>query len=138
MICTNCRRRLRSDATSCLCGKFGQESQVRRPHIQCCVEGCQNSANVKVWTKTGWANVCARVNAGDLGTYHYEQIEQVPRVTSNPYMDELRAARRNGPKKIPEAIGNIIPRQPGEDREEPALGIPIDDLEREFADRANP
>ena len=66
-----------------------------RPFIPCCFDGCTNNANVRVWTKTGWANVCARVDRADtVNTYHYERIETVPRVTHNLVMDELRAKRR--------------------------------------------
>ena len=140
--CPDCGGKIGIKATRCRCGwkmpgSAQQNETPRRPHIQCCVEGCPNSANVRVWTKTGWANVCARVNASDIGTFHYEQIQQVPRVTHNPYLDALRAARRNGPKNIPEAIGNIIPREPGADDDLP-LRIGRDPLEEEFADRANP
>lgn len=64
-------------------------------HIQCCVAGCPNNANVRLWTRTGWVNVCARVHPSEQGPFHYEQIEQAPRVTHNPYLDAIRAARRN-------------------------------------------
>lgn len=140
MICSNCKRRLRSDATSCLCGKFGQESQSRQAHIQCCVDGCQNSANVRVWTKTGWANVCARVNANQVGVFHYETIEIVPRRTCTPFMEECREAYAKAMGRgvvIPGALKNILPREPGSD-DDLALGITRDALEQEFLDRAQP
>ena len=100
-----------------MAGKPRYVESVPRPHIDCCFVGCANSANVRLWTKTGWANVCARVNALEIGPFHYEAIEQVPRVTNNYLLDEIRAARRNT---------------------EPALGIPTDALERELAERMNP
>lgn len=51
-----------------------------------------NSANVRLFTKTGWVNVCARVHPSETGVFHYEQVETVPRVTHNPYLDEIRAS----------------------------------------------
>ena len=65
-----------------------------RPHIDCCVAGCPNSANVRLFTRHGWVNVCARVNPAQVGQFHYETIETVPRVTHNPYLDSIRAARK--------------------------------------------
>lgn len=139
MICTNCRRRLRSDAISCICGKFGQESQVRSVPIQCCFAGCPEASICRIFTATGWANVCKT---------HYPQVKESQKsyAYNSPTAVEMREGyqrsflrrRLDGGQAVPGTIGVIVPRQPGEDPVEPALGIKVDDLERELAERANP
>ena len=98
--------------------------ELPRPHIQCCFHGCPNSANVRIWTKTGWVNVCARVDRSDTETiYHYEKVERAPRITHNLVMDDLRAAYRKSAAfsgAQDRSVGRYIPivkREPGEDDE---------------------
>lgn len=132
MICSNCKRRLRNDATSCICGKFGAQSQIRAAHIQCCFEGCKNSANVRMFTKTGWVNVCARVDRTDaVNEYHYEKIERVNRRANTIVMDEYREAYAKARGRgivVLGAVKTFLPREPGSD----------DDFESRMADRMEP
>lgn len=98
--CPDCGGKIGVKATRCRCGwkMLGtpqQNDALRRPHIQCCFADCTNSANVRIWTKTGWANVCARVNAGEVGVFHYEQVERAPRVSHTPHLEEIRAKLRS-------------------------------------------
>ena len=67
-----------------------------RPIIQCGIAGCANPASVRLFTATGWINVCARVDPKDTQTvYHYETVKTVPYRISNPYLEEVRAAYLN-------------------------------------------
>ena len=54
------------------------------------------------------------------------------------YQKSKAYAAMHGSKPLSGTIGAIVPREPGEDPADLALGIEIDPLEREFADRANP
>lgn len=105
MICTTCKRRLRPNALSCLCGWSASGAVPVRQIIACCFQGCLNPANVRLWTKTGWVNVCALVHSG--------KVETVQRVETNHHLEVLRAARRSR--------GNVVippyEREPGSDDE---------------------
>mgnify|MGYP001594691050 CR=1 FL=1 len=82
MICSNCKRRLRMNATSCLCGKFMGTPEIAT-HIDCCFVGCIESSICGVPTVTGWANVCRT---------HYPEVEIKRRPTVNLATREIRAA----------------------------------------------
>jgi hypothetical protein len=90
-----------------------------RPHIQCCFQNCPNPANVRLWTATGWANVCAYVGLGDRATFHYTKVERVPRIVSSPFVDECRAAfaKSRAASHLPKnQVGKLLKdRVPGED-----------------------
>jgi len=136
VICANCKRRLRQDATSCVCGKFEGQSQIMRPVIACCFQGCADGAICRLWTKTGWANVCRT---------HYGKVETVPRKVESVVTLEIREAyeksahfrRQHGGEAVPGTIGAALPREPGSDDDLP-LGISRDPLEQEFLDRTQP
>ena len=102
-----------------------------------------------MWTKTGWANVCLT---------HYGKIDTVPRRSENLLVQGTQLAYRTrretnaAPQVVPQAAApatpfasanepcapaGVAPREPGSD-DEPALGIPLDSLERELMERANP
>ena len=120
MICSNCRRRLREGATSCLCGKFGSMSQIFAAPIQCCFAGCIEPALCSLQTPTGRANVCRT---------HYPKVERDyrPRVLS-----EQETACRRAYEKSPhfrrirdgltplESDVAVLLREPGSDEEESA------------------
>jgi len=52
---------------------------------------CRQCADCRVWTKTGWANVCLA---------HYPQIDIVQRVVTNRQCEEVRAAYARSPAKL--------------------------------------
>jgi hypothetical protein len=53
--------------------------------IDCCIGLCSQRAVCRVWTKTGWANVC---------TAHYRVIETVPRRSESPLLEQMRKGVR--------------------------------------------
>ena len=90
----------------------------------------------RLWTATGWANVCRS---------HYSKVETVPRRSESLTVREIREAylksahaRRGGSIPPAQVIGELLPREPGDDREDLALGIERDPLEQEFMDLAQP
>lgn len=99
MICTSCKRRLKADAVTCLCGWSATGSQAVRAVIACCVEMCPEGAICRIFTKTGWANVCRT---------HYPTIERASYSVNSPVMKAARAAyeksydyrRRHGLEKV--------------------------------------
>lgn len=103
--CPECGGRLGVAALRCRCGwsaagaaAISHTPALQRPSIQCCFEGCPNPANVRLFTKTGWVNVCARVDPNDkTSVYHYEKIERAARRSDNPRSEELREAWRKSP-----------------------------------------
>ena len=143
MICSNCRRRLRADATSCLCGKFGAASQIIRRVITCCFDGCPEGAICRILTKTGWANVC-------LGHYPklareapgYAPKSMAAEETRKIYEQSYHYRQEHGTRPAPEDRSDLeaelaevkrkmeasTERQPGSD----------DELEQELLDRAQP
>ena len=142
--CPDCGGKIGIKATRCRCGWKMPGTPQRndrpiQPAIQCCFQGCAEASICRIFTKTGWANVCRT---------HYPQVKESPKGYGydSPTVVEARKAyersplyrRLKGGEAVPGTIGAIVPRQPGEDAEEPALGIKVDDLEREFADRSNP
>lgn len=102
--------------------------------VQCCFSGCTNNANVRMFTKTGWANVCARVDRKDTTTvYHYDKLERELNVTRNRLMDEFREAYRKSQHYRRANAGESKPIEKAM-----PLGIALDELEQEFADRMEP
>jgi len=119
--------------------------------IACCWSSCLEGAICRVFTKTGWANVCRT---------HYPKIELSDKSYAGDslVMKEIREAyhesytyKRFKAGDMPAGlIGNLIPsatarkhgedptREPGQDEEELPLGIGRDPLEQEFMDKANP
>jgi hypothetical protein len=94
-------------------------------HIDCCYVGCQTRATIRVWTATGWGNVCVG---------HYVDIKTVPRIDTSPVAVATREiyAKRKGGASYYEA------RKTKADPGPLPIGIPLDELERELADLANP
>lgn len=84
---------------------------------------CPNQANVRLFTKTGWVNVCAYVGIGDRITFHYTKIESIPVPTDSQFARDCREAYRKSPyyqrlkgsDTIPSTVGAVLPRVPGED-----------------------
>lgn len=62
--------------------------ETPRPHIECCYANCMECAVCRVWTKTGWANVCL---------IHYPKIEIEPRRTNSWYEMDCREAYSKSP-----------------------------------------
>lgn len=127
MQCPDCGSGLGSKAIRCRCGWSAVGgSIVPLPHIACSYMGCGTSAVCRVWTKTGWANVCLK---------HYEVIETVKRPSINLTTQEIK--ERYAARYIPQIKAERIP---GADDEQKSVSdlIPLDDLERELMERANP
>jgi len=87
--CPECSGKLGNKATRCRCGwtQPGAPREVSgapaRPLIPCCFQNCLEGALVRVWTKTGWANVCVT---------HYPKIETVLRKVDSWQTLEVRKA----------------------------------------------
>jgi hypothetical protein len=81
--CLSCGAPLGRGATKCRCGWTATSSGDLQKHVDCCFVGCSKSGIVRVFTATGWANVC---------TLHYPEVKQVPRVCRNLHCEEIRAA----------------------------------------------
>lgn len=82
-LCDRCKRRIKIDAISCVCG--WTSSQASRPEYStpCCFGGCPNSARVRVFTGTGWADVCLD---------DYPRLERAPRVSHSPSVTVIQEA----------------------------------------------
>jgi len=81
--CLDCGSPLGPGAIKCRCGwKLEPAAEYSRP-ISCCFAGCANNATIRVWTRTGWANVCEA---------DYGRVEIVPRVSTNPTVQAIREA----------------------------------------------
>ncbi len=61
--------------------KVEQLFKTEEKVIPCCYVVCGVKAMCRVWTKTGWANVCVP---------HYSMIEIIPREVHSPAVDEIR------------------------------------------------
>ena len=119
MICAKCKRRLKADAVACLCGWTAAHESMAQ-HIDCCFAGCGVPALARVFTDTGWANVCVD---------HYPQIKAKPYIQPSPVVDEVlkayRASQAYRNKNSLGAIGDLMPdrqadaalREPGMDDE---------------------
>lgn len=110
-LCERCKRRIKADALSCVCGwSIAAVTEDRGQHIQCCFSGCPRSGIVKTWTKTGWAHVCFE---------DYGRLEYTPRPTDNPHVRSVRAAYEKSnafKRRQPGHISEVLPeRIPGED-----------------------
>jgi hypothetical protein len=88
MQCPECKGLLSKSAIKCRCGWLASVTVAAREHIQCCFAGCATSALVRVWTKTGFANVC---------TGHYGSIEIAYKRNDSPHLEALRKAYENSP-----------------------------------------
>ena len=66
-----------------------------RPHVACCFAGCGSSALARVWTSTGWANVCLDC---------YPRINTVNRPSESPFVKERRDVYLNRGIKPEESI----------------------------------
>lgn len=161
--CPECAGKLGVKATKCRCGWVmpGTPRDVAGPApvvIACCYSNCIEGAICRVWTKTGWANVCRT---------HYPRIEIEPRRSGSWYEMDCREAyqksyayrRKNGTAPAagePEAkrlaemkqlaqelearrvamLGAQPEREPGGDDADPLGNYAA--LERELEERANP
>ena len=92
MICERCKRRLKPDAIACICGWTLAAAKPPSVGIQCAHSDCSINAKIRVWTRTGWANVCL---------VHYETAEILPRVSHSPAVERMRKKVRQWvePKK---------------------------------------
>jgi len=147
--CVECGGKLGVKATKCRCGWVmpGAPRDAGAPPpvlIACCFANCPEGAICRMYTKTGWANVCLthypkletvplRSNAPHIaaarkayeGSFHYQQRHdgEAPRQKDRTAIDAELAAMRT---KMAEF------RQPGQDDEELPLGVARDPLEAEF------
>ena len=157
--CGDCGGKLGVKATKCRCGWVmpGAPRDAGTPLpvvIACCYSNCAEGAICRVFTPTGWANVCRThyptielskksyapanraVSEGRKayeGSFHYRQRHggEAPRAADRSALEtELEEVRR----KMAESRA----RQPGQDDEEMPLGISLDPLEAELEGRANP
>lgn len=155
--CSQCGGKLGVKATRCRCGWVmpgaARADYVPEKIISCCFANCLEGARCRVYTKTGWANVCLT---------HYQKIDRVPQPrTMTPFAVACQQAWQNsyeyrkrhglqrsapsdraaieaeleGVRKRMEA--SMPAREPGQDDDLP-LGIGRDPLEAEFMDRAQP
>ena len=93
-LCERCKRRIKAEAISCICG-WGAAFAGSRPFIACGYEVCQREAICRIWTSTGWLNVCLE---------HYKTGPNVNRVSTSAHMVELREAyQRRLAAKLKEA-----------------------------------
>ena len=110
MKCSKCQRRLRPDAVACLCGWTAAGESARSERPPCCFAGCGVPALARVFTDTGWANVCVE---------HYPQIKTKPYIQRSPVVEEVLAAYRKSKAyrdKNPFIDGEVV-REPGVDDE---------------------
>lgn len=156
--CPDCKRRLGAK-TTCRCGWVMPGTAAgapSRPMIACCYAECIAGALCRVWTKTGWANVCLT---------HYPKIDRADRPTGKSWFEiECRTAyekshdyrKRHGGQKVDSGAAEIRKqveaefaqrrkanfeadgRDPGADDDDLPLGIGRDPLEQEILDRAAP
>ena len=81
MQCPDCGSGLGAKAIKCRCGWSAAASVAPRPRVSCCYSSCLNEALVRVWTKTGWANVCEP---------HFITTESLPRRSESDAVREIR------------------------------------------------
>lgn len=81
--CLECGSPLGRGAIKCRCGWKAEPEPEYVRSVACCYAGCPNNATMRVWTRTGWANVCP---------VDYEHIEIVPRVSESPIVKKIREA----------------------------------------------
>mgnify|MGYP001614208056 CR=1 FL=1 len=112
--CPDCFRKIRPDQIRCVCGWTSFTLQQMR--VACCYLPCMENAIARVWTATGWANVCWP---------HYEKVKTAPRRSESLTVRENREAylksrhaKRGGSLPPEKSIGEMLPREPGEDLEE--------------------
>ena len=153
-LCDRCKRRIKLDAISCVCGWSIASGAPVRPFIQCAYSGCGFEAIVR----KGPSNFCYEhyVAQGNKEAKEYAETHGI--VTAADHAEHIRALLAT-PKRHPRAwmenpkseyaaemVASIrgkrkqpvVERVPGEDDEPLALGIPLDELERELMERANP
>ena len=134
-----------------MAGKPKFVESTPRPYIACCFAGCPECAICRIFTDTGWANVCLT---------HYPKIKPSKKsyCPENLTVKEARRAYEASPHyrarhggvvakteeraaleaelaKVKERMAGF--REPGSDDDLP-LGIGLDALEEELADRINP
>jgi len=141
--CPECNGALGTRATKCRCGwKMPGTAQSFEPkaHIDCCYAGCTEGAICKVFTKTGWANVC---------NTHYPKLARenakLSYSSDSPACIEGRKAWENSPDY---RAKHGLPAKKRDDALEAELAAmkdrmaafrePGEDLEEELADIANP
>lgn len=158
--CGDCGGKLGVRATRCRCGWVmpGAPRDVNAPPVKiiaCCFSNCSDNAICRIFTSTGWANVClahypqvarneksysynspACVDARKVyeGSFHYRQKHggrpAAPEDTQRTAELKQVAAELEEVRRRMEAAAG---RQPGED-DDLALGIGRDQLEQEFID----
>jgi hypothetical protein len=112
MICTKCKRRLKADATSCLCG--WSENSAKNEFIPCAFSPCAKKAICRIFTR-GWINVCFD---------HYTSANFTRPIPDSPVIKEVLEAfaksryMRRKSEIGAEAAKDELMREPGQDEEE--------------------
>ena len=153
--CPDCGGKLGVKAVKCRCGwvMLGAPRDSNTPPVKviaCCFDGCPEGAICRIFTKTGWANVCrthypalAREAPGYAPrslaaeetrkiyerSYHYRQKHGGRPVEPLQDRSGLEAELAEIKRKME------AQRQPGSDDDLP-LGIERDPLEQDFLDKA--
>jgi hypothetical protein len=78
VICAKCKRRLRADATNCICGWSSNSS--RNEIIPCAYAPCSAPAICRIFVR-GWINVCFD---------HYTSADFKRPVANSPVIEEWR------------------------------------------------
>ena len=127
-LCDRCKRRIKAEALTCVCGWSAAAGISGRRQAECCIALCDAPALCRVWTTTGWANVCPGC---------YPKIERAPRRSESLTVQESREAYTRR-RELLEQIRQPS-REPGSDDEaNPVNSLPLDALEVELGNRANP
>lgn len=89
--CLDCGSPLGAGAFKCRCGWKAAPVFAESKTVSCCYAGCPNNAALRVWTSSGWANVCE---------VDYGSIEIIPRASNNLTVQKIRDAMRNRVESI--------------------------------------
>jgi len=102
--CPECGAPIGKGAYKCRCGWKGSASPSFVSAIACAYLPCEKPALCRVFTKTGWANVC---------TDHYGTAQFTRPVANSPVVEEVLKAYHKS-----KAYAQKMGRDPGEDDEE--------------------
>ena len=131
-LCERCKRRIKADAVSCICGwslTMSRPTMPERKHEP--LPSWEESRNAyKAVRERIFAKMENRVWTRERFIEHYLKMIANPEAAGWAKQHATEALRN---------LGYVAPqeREPGSD-DEPALGIPLDELEQEFADAAQP
>lgn len=115
-LCVKCRRRLKPDATTCICGWSVKPKHDWSVRPMCALEPCSMPATVRVrGDGNAWVMLCVD---------HYPRWFTPARIaakhpTDNPICNEIRAAYRDRKGGMPqeETLAAHVEREPGMDDE---------------------